>query len=322
MAENLHHSGNEQTNVAPALSLPVIALLIYSLSVVVIGVVVVVACPPAPGRSVNSRLVTNVRSLTRYSPSRSRATKLPPPDLAVPSEPIQLAGQWICSSQGEIEIRQAGLQVTATGQNAKSLKWWQTGTGTLQGRGLRMTFRKGNRVTDIVHGTVIGSDRINWGNGGYWQRRRATGESHQPAAPFDSGDRVLRTPSNTEQPPEPADPMLPAEKNTEQASNWQTVPFPTTLLGNWYSDSGIWILGINNASTIRTDNKFYQVVRTQRNGELYRVITVRNGAYHAFFAKQISSAEIWSWFEFTASDTVVGAESRSPGSLIRYHRRR
>ena len=93
-----------------------------------------------------------------------------------PNTPLAntLAGKWMDSGGGEIVISQNGTQVTAVGKNAKVLKWWTTGTGTLNGKKIAMTHKKGTRVVDRVSGSVVADDRINWQNGSHWKRTSRT----------------------------------------------------------------------------------------------------------------------------------------------------
>ena len=90
------------------------------------------------------------------------------PDGAMP----QLAGRWVDSNGGLIEIVQDGVEVVATGQNEKVTKYWSRGVATLSGRSLTMTHYLGEQRTDTQHGRASeDGTRINWANGSHWERK-------------------------------------------------------------------------------------------------------------------------------------------------------
>jgi len=121
---------------------------------------------------------------------------------------VNLAGRWIDSHEGEITITQKGNQVTATGQSAEVLKWWTTATATLNGPSLTMTHRKGQQVTDIVSGTVLSANRINWKNDSYWTRVPSSGD-------------VSKSPPRIPKTAQDAPPLAIAPFDAEQAKKHQ-----------------------------------------------------------------------------------------------------
>lgn len=109
----------------------------------------------------------------------------------------------------------------------------------------------------------------------------------------------------------------PDENNTNNTSNWTQTLFPSNLYGNWYTSNGIWNYYIYGSTTIRTGNKFYTLVTTYKNDNVYKAIATLDGQYYAFFFKDVTSSSMYA-YKSNGYSTQSAAENASPGSYT-YH---
>lgn len=83
----------------------------------------------------------------------------------------------------------------------------------------------------------------------------------------------------------------------QSSSNSTSINFPDVLVAEWYDDaSGGWNVSIrkNNGLTLRTGNVFYNIMQTYKDGEVFRVLTQRQGTseFHTFFIRNVSKSKM------------------------------
>lgn len=82
--------------------------------------------------------------------------------------------------------------------------------------------------------------------------------------------------------------MLSKNKNEKPKSDkWQNAEFPRGLNGKWYGPRGGWNYGITGSKTIRWNNRFFKIARTEFDGNVYKVICKLNGRYFTFFFSDV-----------------------------------
>lgn len=74
-----------------------------------------------------------------------------------------------------------------------------------------------------------------------------------------------------------------AKKILSRYDKWQKAKFPLGLNGNWHNAKGTWIYGITKSNEIRNSNRLYQIVKTESDGKVFKVIAKLNDRFFTFY---------------------------------------